>query len=85
MSLFDGSDPRAWPTRAEQIFTIYQVPPSERVSQAFVVMTDDALYRMQWMLRRSPELSWEKLSMELVICFGINSTSNNYDVWAATT
>lgn len=37
------------------------------------------------MLRHSPELSREKLSTELVICFGKNSTSKNYEVWAATT
>lgn len=85
LPLFNGPDPRAWLARAEQFFAIYQVPPSERVGQAFVVMTGDALYWIQWMLRRSPEFSWAKLSKELVICFGDDSTSNHYEAWAATT
>lgn len=70
--------------RVDRFFTISCTLASARVEQAFVVMTGDALYWMQWMLRRSPMLPWEKFSSELMIHFGIDSTANNYEAWAAT-
>lgn len=48
LSLFDGSDPRAWLARAEQFFTIYPTSAEARVQHVYIVMTSgDALYWLQ--------------------------------------
>lgn len=47
-------------------------------------MTGDALYWLQWVLRRSPDLSWPQFTKDLLIHFGDNSTTIYYEAWGST-
>lgn len=73
---FKGSEPRAWIARAAQFFLVHRTPMTDRVGLALVAMSGNALYGMQWMLRRFPDITWSQFTSELLLCFddGLAST-----------
>ncbi|KAH6796746.1 hypothetical protein C2S52_021300 [Perilla frutescens var. hirtella] len=76
---FDGQDLRAWIAWTDQFFMVYPTPVAQRVEQALIVMTSDALYWLQWMLHRMPSLTWAQFTWELLLRFGDNKSANNFE------
>ncbi|KAH6813356.1 hypothetical protein C2S51_022374 [Perilla frutescens var. frutescens] len=58
--------------------------PTDKVGLALVAMQGDAMYWIQWVLRRFPTLTWQKFMDELLLRFGEDDTVNSYEAMVTT-
>ncbi|XP_047961686.1 heat shock 70 kDa protein 15-like [Salvia hispanica] len=76
---FDGSDVLAWLASADQYFLVQKTPMEKRVELASTVLSGPAMSWIQFLQCRSPDLTWDQFSDELLIRFGSDLTLDEYE------
>lgn len=77
LPLFDGSNPLDWIFQADNYFTFYQVPPTQRVSLTSFCFTRDALSWYKHLAQNDLLGSWTQFKRELELRFGPPSYENH--------
>ncbi|KAF2287482.1 hypothetical protein GH714_000852 [Hevea brasiliensis] len=80
---FDGQDLVGCLARADQYFSAHRTPVETKVPLALVCMEGVALHWVRWLKQRSPNMTWEQLSVELLQRFGGNAFASPYERLAA--
>ncbi|KAF2324342.1 hypothetical protein GH714_012680 [Hevea brasiliensis] len=80
---FDGQDLVGWLARADQYFSAQQTSVETKVPLALVCMEGAALHWVRWLKQRSPNMTWEQLSVELLQRFGGDAFASPYERLAA--
>ncbi|KAF2298169.1 hypothetical protein GH714_016733 [Hevea brasiliensis] len=76
---FDGQDPVGWLARADQYFSAHRTSVETKVPLALVCMVGAALHWVRWLKQRSPNMTWEQLSVELLQRFGGDAFASPYE------
>ncbi|CAI9294236.1 unnamed protein product [Lactuca saligna] len=77
LPLFDGSNPLDWIFQADNYFTFYQVPPTQRVTVTTFYFTGDALSWYKHLAQNDLLGSWTHFKRELELRFGSSSYENH--------
>ncbi|MCI56936.1 hypothetical protein A2U01_0078187, partial [Trifolium medium] len=67
---FTGDNPAGWISRAEIYFWVQDTSPAVKVSLAQLSMEGSTFHCFNSLLDEKPDLTWEKLRLELLWIYG---------------
>ncbi|KZV44098.1 hypothetical protein F511_10769 [Dorcoceras hygrometricum] len=80
---FNGTDPIAWLSKAEQYFEIHGTPTYHRLRIAHICMEGTAVHWFQWARSRNPNWNWERFAEELINRYSGRKATNPFESLAS--